>query len=160
MLLLICPSRRVITALLNLMLTLNEVVANNTPIDLQQREPKLDFTKTDHAGLSAELLSTDWSNVFSANDCIDDAWNAFSAFIISLIQKFTPVKSPFVQTNSCNSLPFSIQSIIRNKKQLGKFIKNIIENKIGLLFAISLTLYASVLRLTVENRKNLSLNLF
>ena len=66
--------------------------------------PKLDFAKTDHAGLSECLLSTDWHHLFSPSDPIDVAWESFSRYICSLIVRFTPLKKQFTH-NKSNSIP-------------------------------------------------------
>jgi hypothetical protein len=76
---------------------------------------KLDFNKIDHAGLSSELLHTDWPSIFSLNDNIDYAWEQFSDYIMQLIAKFTPIKASFVKSNMSN-FPFDIQRLIRMKK--------------------------------------------
>ena len=67
--------------------------------------PKLDFAKTDHAGLSACLLSTDWHLLFFPSDPIDVAWENFSRCICSLIVRFTPLRKQFTHNKSNSILP-------------------------------------------------------
>ena len=77
--------------------------------------PKLDFAKTNHAGLSACLLSTDWHLLFSPSDPIDVAWENFSRYICSLIVRFTPLRKQFTH-NKSNSIPLNIRRLIRLKR--------------------------------------------
>ena len=54
---------------------------------------KLDFHRTDHAELAAELMYTNWSNIFCDNECIDSAWEKFSLYTMKLIVRFIPKKT-------------------------------------------------------------------
>jgi hypothetical protein len=80
-------------------LFLQSGVLESTPDSLHRTLPatnKLDFDRIDHAGLSAQLMLTDWSLCFSLDDDIEYAWGQFSAYVTSLIAKFTPFKAKFI----------------------------------------------------------------
>jgi hypothetical protein len=80
---------------------------------------RLDFSKTDHCGLAADLLNINWSSIFSINDSIDNAWDKFNNCIMSLIIKFTPLKSKSrcaTQPVANKYLPLDIQRLINKKK--------------------------------------------
>jgi hypothetical protein len=97
----------------------NDATNTNIPTN------KLDFSRIDHAGLAASLLATDWRQYFSLTDDIDIAWEAFSSYIMSLITKFTPIKSIRHTTNKGSALPFDIVNLIKKKKAAWKIYKKI-----------------------------------
>jgi hypothetical protein len=73
----------------------------------------LDFGKTDHVGLDAHLLATDWSAVFSLNDDVNAAWDKFFLYVMSKITMFTPKKviSKSRVTNKCKLPPYLLRLI-------------------------------------------------
>jgi hypothetical protein len=79
----------------NMLSNVNNAAARNSSMSLNgiPSPDKLDFDKIDHAGLSSELLHTNWSLVFVNNDNIDHAWEKFNSYIMSLILRFTPKKT-------------------------------------------------------------------
>ena len=78
---------------------------------------KLDFDNIDHAGLSSNLIVTDWSQIYSSNEHIDIVWEKFNQYIITLISKYTPLKPAFSRQFSPHQcLPRDILNLIRHKK--------------------------------------------
>ena len=75
---------------------------------------KLDFSKTNSAGLSTSLLAIDWRQQFSLTDNIDMAWNNFINLFHALVLKFTPLKQA---SNSYHAslLPHNILRLIKYK---------------------------------------------
>ena len=76
---------------------------------------KYDFSNIDHAGLASSLLATDWLNIFSQDDNINNAWDSFSFYISSLIAKYTPVKEITIARKT-PALPANILHLIKLKK--------------------------------------------
>ena len=76
---------------------------------------KYDFSNIDHAGLASSLLATDWLNIFSQDDNINNAWDSFSLYISSLIAKYTPVKK-IIFARKTPALPANILHLIKVKK--------------------------------------------
>ena len=86
----------------------NAAIVLNTPV-------KYDFSNIDHAGLVSSQLITDWRNVLSQDDDINNAWNSFNFYISSLKANYIPVKKiSFARKTS--ALPPNILHLIKMKK--------------------------------------------
>ena len=96
------------------LLTLKPLVSANAA-NILNIPVKYDFSNIDHAGLARSLLSTDWLNIFSQDENINNAWDSFSFYISSLIAKYTSVKK-ITFARKTPALPANILHLIKLKK--------------------------------------------
>ena len=70
--------------------------------------------------VSMITFAIDWSGVYSAHDCADKRWSAFSSTLNDAILQLAPTSIKHVRISAAQSNPYPIRKLITKKASLWK----------------------------------------